>query len=408
MEYVDEGVEESGTDPAPPRERYMVTVDGLSYGSSQSSVESFFVDAGCPPLSIYMPLRVDTSFRSGQNKGVAFVDFSTEEDMRKAIALTGNRIDDRWLNIVRRRIALDECKSVLVKGVRGLPTSVLEEFFASNVGAPECVVAQPEMLITQGVAVVDFPTAEMAHRALELDGKMLSERWLDVMLNVQTTAKSLTPSESGGLEKGRAQDDYVFNNIPEVEGSVPLLVRGFSFETPDEEIRQVFLDLGIQEGEIVGFHVPKYGDMTSNRGFALLCLKGNDAVNKALAAKGTYIGTRWIDVSYWSKNGASKFQSAERTPEMLMKRYPNLPCIRVEGLPFSMSSEDIRECFIELGLLADSIEELSVPKFRNTTNNTGVCYFIINNEEMYYHILRLSGSQVGSRWVKVSDISITE
>lgn len=57
--------------------------------------------------------------------------------------------------------------------------------------------------------------------------------------------------------------------------------------------------------------------------------------------------SRWVDVAPWSVHGGgrkvshkSQLEAARTTvPLALRKEYPDLPCVVVSGLPFSMSKE---------------------------------------------------------------------
>ncbi len=49
----------------------------------------------------------------------------------------------------------------------------------------------------------------------------------------------------------------------------------------------------IDEDEIVAMEVPKYNQTQFNTGLAMFHMKNEQAVESALALKGTYIGERW-------------------------------------------------------------------------------------------------------------------
>lgn len=91
-----------------PEPLYLIQVDGLPFTMATEELEQWFEEAGCPPAKVAVPLWPERSMRAGQNKGKAYLNFSSEEDTQKALSLSGRSIGERWINISRLAMPLEE------------------------------------------------------------------------------------------------------------------------------------------------------------------------------------------------------------------------------------------------------------------------------------------------------------
>lgn len=89
---------------------YLLQVDGLPFTMPQEEIEQWFADTACAPAKVTVPLWPDRSMRAGQNKGKAYLHFDSEEATQEALALSGRSIGERWINISRLAIPLEEVR----------------------------------------------------------------------------------------------------------------------------------------------------------------------------------------------------------------------------------------------------------------------------------------------------------
>ncbi|CAM9776930.1 unnamed protein product, partial [Ectocarpus fasciculatus] len=176
------------TPPAPagsPEPLYLLQVDGLPFTMSTEELEQWFGEAGCSPAKVTVPLWPERSMRAGQNKGKAYLHFSSEEDTQKAMSLSGRSIGERWMNISRLAAPLEEARTVTIKGLQGFPRSELVSIFEEAVGAAPVevnIIENPNR--SRGLAFIKFETPELARAALHLDGSNIQNQWVDMSLYV--------------------------------------------------------------------------------------------------------------------------------------------------------------------------------------------------------------------------------
>lgn len=102
---------------APVREPILlVQVDGIPFSLTQGDLEQWLADAGCTPVTVTMPLRPESSNRPGQNKGRAYVEMANEDDVQAVLALGGRSIGERWVNVARLAMHIDEVRVRRVGG----------------------------------------------------------------------------------------------------------------------------------------------------------------------------------------------------------------------------------------------------------------------------------------------------
>ena len=89
---------------------HLLQVDGLPFHMPQEEIEQWFADAGCAPSKITLPLWAEQSMRAGQNKGKAYLHFDSEEDTQTVLAMSGRSMGERWINISRLAIPIEEVR----------------------------------------------------------------------------------------------------------------------------------------------------------------------------------------------------------------------------------------------------------------------------------------------------------
>lgn len=89
---------------------YLLQVDGLPFAMPQEEIEQWFVDAGITPTKLTVPLWSERSMRAGSNKGKAYLNLDSEETTQAALALSGRSIGERWINISRLAIPIEEVR----------------------------------------------------------------------------------------------------------------------------------------------------------------------------------------------------------------------------------------------------------------------------------------------------------
>lgn len=133
-----EGQEETPSKATSPGPVFLVQVDGIPFNMPQEEIEQWFVDAGCSPAKMTVPLWPDRSMRAGQNKGKAYLELSSEEETEAVLEMSGRAMGERWINLSRVAIPLEEVRGVL------LFVCVLSMFVGGGVGGSVCVEAEVE------------------------------------------------------------------------------------------------------------------------------------------------------------------------------------------------------------------------------------------------------------------------
>lgn len=91
-----------------PREVFQAQISGISFDLTQEALESSLAEAGLPDVKVNLLLRPQSSSRAGQNKGRAFLEVGSKEEMDKVMALAGTMIDSRPVYISRLELPLEE------------------------------------------------------------------------------------------------------------------------------------------------------------------------------------------------------------------------------------------------------------------------------------------------------------
>ncbi|CAB1117071.1 unnamed protein product [Ectocarpus sp. CCAP 1310/34] len=377
-----EEVSEEEVTPPPagsPEPLYLIQVNGLPFTMATEEIEQWFDEAACSPAKVVVPLWPERSIRAGQNKGMAYLYFSSEEDTQKALSLSGRSIGDRWINISRLVQPLEESCTVTIKGLHGFPEGEVVAIFEEAVGAAPVevnIIENPNR--SRGLAFVKFETPDLARAALHLDGSNIQNQWVDVSLHVmKQTSKEFRLGSGSQPPFG-----------PDVPDEMVVMLKGLPFSLLDDEIKAFILNHDIAEDEIVAMSVPKFNETQFNTGIAMIHFKSDESVARALELKGTYIGERWVDVSRWNDRNKpnqkkSHRQQMEETRSAvqasLKEKHPSLPVVSISGLPFHKTEEEVIEFLEASGVPRSAMLEVEMPLFLQTQNNTGACWVVISD-----------------------------
>ncbi|CBJ25446.1 G-rich sequence factor 1 [Ectocarpus siliculosus] len=401
-----EEVSEEEVTPPPaesPEPLYLIQVDGLPFTMATEELEQWFEEAGCSPPKVTVPLWPERSIRAGQNKGKAYLHFSGEEDVRKALSLSGRSIGERWINISRLAQPLEEACTITIKGLQGFPESEVVAIFEEAVGAAPVevkIVENPNR--SRGLAFIKFEMPDLARAALHLDGTNIQNQWVDVSLHVMKQSSNEFRLGTG------SQPPFG----PDVPDEMVVMLKGLPFSLLEDEIKAFILNHEIAEDEIVAINVPKFNETQFNTGIAMIHFKSDESVARALELKGTHIGERWVDVSRWNERNKPNQRKSHRdqmeetrsaVKTSLKEKHPSLPVVSISGLPFHKTEEEVIEFLEASGVPRSAMLEVEMPLFLQTQNNTGTCWVVISDEGAYETLMELNGATLDDRWLTVVD-----
>eukprot|EP00752_Nemacystus_decipiens_P002808 g2620.t1 len=403
----EEAVEEHAEEPEVGKSEplYLLQVDGLPFTMAQEEIEQWFVDAGCAPTEVTVPLWPERSMRAGQNKGKAYMSFDSEEATQAGLALSGRSIGERWINISRLAHPLEEACRVTIKGLQMFSESDIATIFEDAMGArPEKVDVIDNPNRSRGLAFVTFETPELARAALALDGSNIHSHWVDVALHVTKQGSSEARVGLGNMRP--------FG--PDVPSELMVVLKGLPFSLLEDDIKAFLVNHDIKEEDILGMEVPKYNETQFNTGMAMFHLRSEEAVAAAIQLKGTYIGDRWVDVDRWNERGGStKDQKAKykntiqearaRVPAALRQKHPSLPVVAISGLPFHKTQDEVIEFLETNGVPRSAMAEIEMPLFLQTERNTGSCWVVMDDEQAYGSLMELNGAVMEERWLTIND-----
>ncbi|CAM9917650.1 unnamed protein product [Scytosiphon promiscuus] len=402
----EEGAGEQATPTAEatsPEQVFLVQVDGLPFDMPQEEVEQWFVDAGCNPAKLTMPLWPERSMRAGQNKGKAYLQLNSEAETEAVVEMSGRAMGERWINISRLAIPLEEARTVVIKGLQGFHESDITSIFEEAVGTAPIevnVIENPNR--SRGMAFVKFSAPELAREALNLDGSRVENEWVDVSLHVMKQA-------SKEFRLVRAKEPPFGPDVPDDR---VVVLKGLPFSLLEDEIRALVVNHNVDEDDIVDMKVPKYNETQFNTGLAMFHLKSEEAVQVALQLKGTEIGDRWVDVARWSDRATSAKKASHKSlmeetratvQAALKKKHPSLPVVAISGLPFHKTKDEIIDFLETNGVPRSAMVEVELPLFMQTQNNTGICLVVLDDESAYGSMMELNGVVLDDRWLTLVD-----
>ncbi|KAK0093599.1 hypothetical protein PV326_013136 [Microctonus aethiopoides] len=189
------------------------------------------------------------------------------------------------------------------------------------------------------------------------------------------------------------------NGDHDEEGYVVKL-RGLPWSTTVDEILKFFSDCRICHGK-AGIH------MTMSRegrpsGEAYIEMETEEDIEKACKRDRDHMGHRYIEV----------FKARRTEMEWVVKRSgQNLEnamddgCVRLRGLPFGCSKEEIAQFFSGLEILPNGI---SLPTDSYTGRSTGEAYVQFVNKDVAERALQKHKEKIGHRYIEIFRSSLSE
>ncbi|KAK0181942.1 hypothetical protein PV327_000120 [Microctonus hyperodae] len=190
------------------------------------------------------------------------------------------------------------------------------------------------------------------------------------------------------------------NNGDHDEEGYVVKLRGLPWSTTVDEILKFFSDCRICHGK-AGIH------MTMSRegrpsGEAYIEMETEEDIEKACKRDRDHMGHRYIEV----------FKARRTEMEWVVKRSgQNLEnamddgCVRLRGLPFGCSKEEIAQFFSGLEILPNGI---SLPTDSYTGRSTGEAYVQFVNKDVAERALQKHKEKIGHRYIEIFRSSLSE
>jgi nucleolin len=192
-------------------ENNQVFVGSLSYDSNEEDLRQFFADCG-RVVDVRIPVFAD----SGRPRGIAFVEFESDEAANKACEKDGMDLQGRQLKInianarggaggggAPRGARPDGCKTVFVGNLswNADEPSLQQAFEKCGPVTSVRIITDRDTGRSRGFGYVEFETAEAVDAALDLSGVDIAGRNMRVDYASDRGA-------GGGGGRGRGRDDY--------------------------------------------------------------------------------------------------------------------------------------------------------------------------------------------------------
>jgi RNA recognition motif-containing protein len=310
---------------------YMVRLRGLPWEATEEDVKEFFKKAEVTAEDIFI------GSQKGRATGEAFAKFSSEEGRASALALSGQHIGSRYIEMFAgtlkereaaqfkagRPVPLTEAEQAMkFIRLRGLPFSAKEQDVRTFFGELPIGVVHliSDLGWATGEAFVELSTAETAEEALKLHKKTLGARYIEVF------------SSSRAEMDSRRQRSPNAGAAPVNPGAFVVRLRGFPFSATEAQIRE-FLH-GIQAGSV---HMTTDFDGRPS-GEAFVELSSEEAVAAALKLDKAMMGPRYVEIfrSSPEETWGALTKWAIRHPISLFPRpTPTLPSAALQNFGFA-------------------------------------------------------------------------
>lgn len=176
-------------------------------------------------------------------------------------------------------------------------------------------------------------------------------------------------------------------------------LRGLPWSTTVDEILQFFNDCRIKDGKL-GIH------MTMSRegrpsGEAYVEMESDEDIEKACKKDRDHIGHRYIEVF---KVKRSEMEWVVKRSGLNLENAMDDGCVRLRGLPFGCSKEEIAQFFSGLEIVPNGI---SLPT-DFTGRSTGEAYVQFVNKEVAEKALQKHKDKIGHRYIEIFRSSLSE
>jgi RNA recognition motif-containing protein len=178
---------------------------GLPAAIKDEEVRSHF--AGCGEIESMKVPRAD----DGKAKGVAWIIFTTEEALDKAVALNATELSGAPITVAkgdRCQAKTDSKFEIFVKGLPTRPEAKEEDIRKHFESCGELLAVKmkknPEGEFT-GTAYINFKTEDAMDKAIELDGKPFGECKNDLVIEQARQSKGKDKGKGKGKDKGKGK-----------------------------------------------------------------------------------------------------------------------------------------------------------------------------------------------------------
>ncbi|CAN0153791.1 unnamed protein product, partial [Phaeothamnion confervicola] len=188
-----------------------------------------------------------------------------------------------------------------------------------------------------GDAFAIFSSDAEAQRALALDKQKIGERWVD--LNMSTRADL------------QAQCGYAvaMADRPDAAYSGVLRLRGLPFSAGVSDVRDFFRGYALAKD---GAFVINGPDLRPS-GEAFAVFQSEEEAHRAMERNRSKIGDRYIELFQCTKGDlyAATARGAGPAPPGFGGKAPTVTCVKLRGLPFTVSEQDIFNFFVGLQVI---------------------------------------------------------
>ncbi|XP_008334430.1 uncharacterized protein LOC103397816 [Cynoglossus semilaevis] len=427
---------------------FIVRVKGLPWSTSAEEIMHFFSDCRIRGGLDGIHLTLD---RRGRPSGRGFIEMEDEEDVSRALEKHRQYIGERYVEVYE--VTNSDAEAMLKKNLepnaksevvrlRGLPFTCTEadvvQFFRGL-----DIVENGITFVTDftgrrsGEAFVQFSSLQEAVEALQKDREFIGNRYIKVFSSSsneihpnwrmranmafahQPVSDPLCGSETGSLqssetlfhyqqsrspsaqasqddaEKAEAssEDEYtpsrVNQSVEEPDRDVFIVqVKGLPWSCSAEDLMQFFSDCRIRDG-LNGIHLTlDRRGRPSGRGF--IEMEDEEDVSRALEKHRQYIGERYVEV-YEVTNG-----DAEAMLNRPLKPAADSRVVRLRGLPFSCTEDDIVQFFRGLNIVENGITFITDRRGRPTE-----AYVQFPSQREADEALQRDKEFIGNRYIEV-------
>jgi heterogeneous nuclear ribonucleoprotein F/H len=183
------------------------------------------------------------------------------------------------------------------------------------------------------------------------------------------------------------------------EESYVVKLRGLPWSTTVDEILKFFSDCNIKDGKL-GIH------MTMSRegrpsGEAYVEMETDEDIEKACKKDRDHMGRRYIEVF---KAKRSEMEWVVKRSGLNFENAMDDGCVRLRGLPFGCSKEEIAQFFSGLEIVPNGISLLT----DYTGRSTGEAYVQFVNKEVAEKALQKHKDKIGHRYIEIFRSSLSE